>query len=188
MQDVRDLLEGLRRTPVILSEFVKTIPEAGLDLRRGQGFWTIAEHVSHLAEVQPMLLGRFQRFMNEDRPEFVPYIPEDDKEASDTPLRMNMTAALGQFGLYRGKQLDLLECADDVIWQKTAIHPEYEMYSFYILARHTLMHDYWHMYRIEETLADKGCLSEKNGIADAVKPASRGMNRMALTGRASESV
>ncbi|MGB6067534.1 MAG: DinB family protein [Desulfomonilaceae bacterium] len=150
MQDTGDLLEGLRRTPTILSEFVRTIPETKLDLRRGQGFWTIAEHVSHLAEVQPMLLGRFERFMNEDRPEFVPYIPADDKDAPDTPLRMNMTAAVEQFAHYRGKQLVLLESADDVIWQKTAIHPEYEIYSFYILARHALMHDYWHMYRIEE--------------------------------------
>ena len=63
MQDKRDILEGLRRSPHILSEFVKTIPEDKLDLRRAEGFWTIAEHVSHLAQVQPMLLERFQRFL-----------------------------------------------------------------------------------------------------------------------------
>ena len=59
MQDTQYLLEGLSRTPTILSEFVRSIPEGKLDLRRGEGFWTIAEHVSHLAEVQPMLLERF---------------------------------------------------------------------------------------------------------------------------------
>jgi hypothetical protein len=64
-----------------------------MNLRRGEGFWTVAEHVSHLAQVQPMLLDRFQRFINED-------------------------------------------------------HPEFESYSLYILTRHTLMHDFWHMYRI----------------------------------------
>jgi uncharacterized damage-inducible protein DinB len=150
MQDVRDLLEGLSRTHAILSEFAKTIPEARLDVRRGQGCWTIAEHVSHLAEVQPMLLDRFQRFINEDRPEFVPYVPGDDEDAPNTPARMNMTVALEQFARYRNEQLTLLGSADDSTWQKTAIHPEYEIYSFYILVRHTLMHDYWHMYRIEE--------------------------------------
>jgi len=150
MQDTRYLLEGLSRTPSILSEFVKTIPEGKLDLRRGEGFWTIAEHVSHLAEVQPMLLDRFQRFMNESHPEFIPYIPKDDQETYDTPVRMRVDAALAQFAQYRNKQLTLLESADDATWQKTATHPEYEVYSFYILVRHALMHDCWHMYRMEE--------------------------------------
>jgi len=96
MQDIRDLLEGLKRSPGILSAFVKSIPESRMDLRRGEGFWTIAEHVSHLAQVQPMLLDRFQRFMNEDHPEFVPYIPGDGKDEPDTPPRLEMTVALEQ--------------------------------------------------------------------------------------------
>ena len=40
--------------------------------------------------------------------------------------------------------------ADAGTWQKTATHPEYAQYSFYILVRHILMHDHWHMYRMEE--------------------------------------
>ncbi|MDQ1331550.1 MAG: hypothetical protein QG578_1818 [Thermodesulfobacteriota bacterium] len=150
MQEIRDLIETLRRSPRILSEFVNTIPEDKLDLRRGESFWTVAEHISHLAQVQPMLLERFERFMNEDRPEFVPYTPGKAKEEPDTPPRMTMTFALDQFACYREKQLLLLEKADDRTWKKTATHPEYESYSFYILARHLLMHDYWHMYRMEE--------------------------------------
>ncbi len=150
MRDIRDLLEMLRRTPRILSEFVKTIPEDKLDLRRGEGFWTVAEHISHLAQVQPMLLERFERFMNDDHPEFVPYIPGKAKEEPDTPPRMTTAFALDQFTRYREKQLLLLESADDLTWKKTATHPEYEAYSLYILSRHVLMHDYWHMYRMEE--------------------------------------
>ncbi|MGB5423504.1 MAG: DinB family protein [Desulfobacterales bacterium] len=150
MQDIPDLLEGMRRTPVILSEFVKVIPEGIMDFRRGEGFWTVAEHVSHLAQVQPMLLDRFHRFMNEDHPEFIPYIPGNNEDEPNTPERMSMAAALDQFAHYRNKQLSLLENADDIKWHNTAIHPEYEHYSLYILTRHTLMHDHWHMYRMEE--------------------------------------
>lgn len=75
MQDIHDLLETLRRSPNILTKFVHSIPESKLDVRRGEGFWTIAEHYSHLAQVQPMLLKRIERFMNEQMPEFVPYNP-----------------------------------------------------------------------------------------------------------------
>lgn len=144
------MLNGLQRSPRILSEFVENIPKNKLDVRRGNNFWTIAEHVSHLAQVQPMLFDRFDRFMNEDQPEFVPYIPRDDEDELETPERMNMASALEQFKQYRDKQLELLENTSDVIWEKTAKHPEYDHYSLYVLTRHTLMHDYWHMYRMEE--------------------------------------
>lgn len=150
MQDIPDLLDGLRRSPKILSEFVENMPKNKLDMRRGNGFWTIAEHVSHLAQVQPMLFDRFNRFMDEDHPEFVPYIPGDGEDELDTPERMNMASALEQFAQYRNKQLVLLENTSDVIWQRAAKHPEYDQYSLYILTRHILMHDHWHMYRMEE--------------------------------------
>ena len=150
MNDIQDQIESLRRTPKILFEFVRAIPEQKLDLRRGEGFWTIAEHISHLAQVQPMMLNRFERFMNEDHPEFVPYIPGEAVGEPESPPRMDMTSALDQFTEYRDKQLLLIESADNASWEKTATHPEYEAYSLYIITRHVLMHDYWHMYRIEE--------------------------------------
>ena len=139
IQDKQDLLEGLSQSPKILSEFVKAIPEDKMNLRRGEGFWTIAEHVSHRAQVQPMLLARFQRFMNEDHPEFVPYIPGDAKDELGIDPYMDVTHALEQFAQYRNEELVLLEGTDDIIWQKTASHPEYEHYSLDILVRHVLL-------------------------------------------------
>ncbi|RJQ59764.1 MAG: DinB family protein [Desulfobacteraceae bacterium] len=149
MFDIYDLLDGLRRAPRVLSAFAGSIPGDRLDLRRGEGFWTIAEHVAHLAQVQPMLLDRIHRFMNEDHPEFVPYFPLSGEEPR-TPLRIEITDAVQQFKEYRNKQVALLENAENDTWKKKAAHPEYEQYSMYILARHMLMHDYWHMYRMEE--------------------------------------
>jgi uncharacterized damage-inducible protein DinB len=149
MQDIPDLLDGLRRSANILSAFVQTIPADKMNLRRGDGFWTIAEHVSHLATVQPMLLERIQRFMDEDQPRFVPYIPGED-EPESLPPQLAAGPALEQFAHSRDQQLALLEQADAAVWQKKGAHPEYEHYSLYILARHILMHDHWHMYRMEE--------------------------------------
>lgn len=150
MQDRHDLIDGLRRSPAILSGFVESIPANKLDLRRGSGFWTIAEHVSHLAQVQPMLLERIKRFISEDSPEFIPYIPGEEEDEPDTPERMDMPTALDQFAAVRADQLRTLEGADDAVWSREGRHPEYERYSLYILARHMLMHDHWHMYRMEE--------------------------------------
>jgi uncharacterized damage-inducible protein DinB len=149
MQDIPDLLEGLRRSANILSAFVQTISTDKMNQRRGSGFWTIAEHVGHLATVQPILLERIQRFVDEDRPRFAPYIPVDD-ESETLPPQIEISAALEQFTLYRDQQLAVIEQAEDSCWQKQGSHSEYEHYSLYILVRHILMHDYWHMYRMEE--------------------------------------
>ncbi|CAD7844287.1 MAG: hypothetical protein [Olavius algarvensis Delta 4 endosymbiont] len=150
MKDKQALLDGLAQAVTILTEFVATIPADKLDVRRGDGFWTIKEHVSHLADVQPMLLERLQRFAAEASPEFVPFIPDDDDEADSGPPNMPTDTALKQFADFRRQQLDLLKTTDERTWQKTATHPEYAQYAFYILVRHILMHDHWHMYRMEE--------------------------------------
>ncbi len=150
MKDIQDIVEGLRRSPGVLSGLVQGIPEGKLDVRRGEGFWTITEHVSHLAQVQPMLLERFQRFLKEDHPEFIPFLPAGGEDGPTTPPLLEINVALELFALYREKQLALLNGLDAAAWRKTGTHPEYEFYSLPILARHVLMHDYWHMYRIEE--------------------------------------
>ena len=150
MTDIADLLDGLKRAPGILSAFAGTIPEDKLHRCRGAGFWTIAEHLSHLAQVQPMMLERLQRFVAEDHPRFIPFIPGDDADATDTPKILDPDTALVQFSKGRKRQLELLESTSDTVWQKTATHPEYDRYSFHILVRHILMHDHWHMFRMEE--------------------------------------
>ena len=149
MPDRIDILDGLRRSGRILEAFVRTIPAEHLGRIRDEGCWSIAEHVSHLAQVQPMLLERILRFMREDLPAFTPYIPGAGEVEARPPV-VEMTAAFEAFNQYRVKQADLLESAADVTWQKTGRHPEYTQYSLYILARHILMHDHWHMYRMEE--------------------------------------
>lgn len=150
MNDISDLLESLRRAPRILSQFAGTIPADKLEVRRGDGFWTVAEHVTHLAQVQPMLLQRIERFLIEDRPVFVPFLPGQSDEGTDTPPPMSLATAVDEFTSCRARQLALLETAGSAAWGKSGTHPEYEAYSLYILTRHILMHDHWHMYRMEE--------------------------------------
>lgn len=150
MRAIPDILNSLRQAPGVLNDFVRTIPEKRLALRRGDGFWTIDAHVSHLAQVQPMLLGRLQRFRDEPRPSFTPYVPADDEIEPEPAPQIPTASALAQYSKTRAAQLDLLENWDTTIWSKEADHPEYDRYTGLILVRHILMHDYWHMYRMEE--------------------------------------
>ena len=147
--DKNAVLAGLANTPKSLSAFVADIPEELRQRRRGQGFWTIAEHLDHLAQVQPMLLERLRRFVAEETPSFIPFIPESGEEQREKSC-LPAEQALQQFTAMRRNQLELLFAVDETIWQRQGSHPEYDRYSLVILTRHMLMHDYWHMYRMEE--------------------------------------
>ncbi|MFH1980681.1 MAG: DinB family protein [Pseudomonadota bacterium] len=149
MNDLAHIIGALECSAPILEAFVVSIPENALTRRRGEGFWTIAEHANHLAAVQPMLADRIQRFLDEDAPEFVPFIPADN-EAEAAPPVLNMPAATAAFAAGREAQVALLNTATPSDWKKGGRHPEYTQYTLYILARHILMHDHWHMYRMEE--------------------------------------
>ena len=149
MNSIPDILEGLKRSHSILSEFVQSIPDEQLVKKRGEGFWSIAEHVDHLADVQSMLGDRIRRFLEEDQPEFVPFFPDQEVSTSDE-LQIDVDAAIAAFAEKRKEQIKLLQAATPADWEKSATHPEYEQYSLMILVRHILMHDHWHMYRIEE--------------------------------------
>ncbi|UCF86297.1 MAG: hypothetical protein JSV50_02410, partial [Desulfobacteraceae bacterium] len=55
MNDLQELLEALKLSDKMLDQLVASMPQEFYDVRRRQNFWTIAEHVDHLANVQPML-------------------------------------------------------------------------------------------------------------------------------------
>ena len=83
MKDKKSILECLEKSPAIFSELIRSIPSRFITRRRGEGFWTIEEHAVHLAQVQPMLLERLNRFVEEERPEFIPFIPENEGSGSN---------------------------------------------------------------------------------------------------------
>ncbi len=145
------LLDSLRAAPDVLEELIETIPEERLDLQRRPHFWTIRRHVLHLSEVQPMLYRRIERFRDEKTPNFTPYLPEGEQPTqSPPPVESSVPAAIEELRRWRERQLELITGLPETVWKKRAVHPEFELYTASILVRHISMHDYWHMYRIEE--------------------------------------
>ena len=63
---------------------------------------------------------------------------------------MELNEALAIFFEKRKELISLVSSEDESIWIKKAEHPEYQIYTPYIMLRHRLMHDHFHMYRIEE--------------------------------------
>ena len=145
------LIDSLRAAPEVLEGLIEAIPERQLDVKRRPHFWTIREHILHLSEVQPMLFRRLERFRDEETPNFTPYLPTGE-EATQTsqPVAPSIPAAVEELRRWRGRQIELIEALPEATWEKRAVHREFELYTAAILIRHISMHDYWHMYRIEE--------------------------------------
>ena len=143
------LIDGLKLGPQILEDLISGIPANQLKRKRGKGIWSLYEHVEHLALTQLMLYKRLERFLREEHPEFVPYFPQETAEQVDEEVKP-ISDILSTYRRWRDKQLRLIEGGDDALWEKTASHPEYEQYGFKILIRHILLHDSFHLYRMEE--------------------------------------
>lgn len=149
MDDKTQIIQCLKETPLILENMLKQIPPALITKQRRQGKWTIHEHVCHLAQADNMIFRRFQQFSTEENPRFMPYIPGKTVPA-DILMSLNMATELQAFNICRNDMLELVQNFEEAVWKKQAEHHEYTEYSAYILLRHTLMHDHFHLYRIEE--------------------------------------
>jgi hypothetical protein len=145
----RHLLEALKLNPVILKDFVADIPEAALDRRRGEGYWTIYEHLLHLVETQEVILARLELIRDQARPVITPFVPRELPRARGGG-RPSAGELVDQFTVWRERQVRLIEAAPEPLWSKPAEHPEYESYGFQILVRHILVHDGLHFARIED--------------------------------------
>jgi hypothetical protein len=144
-----ELLEVLRLNPIILTHLIQQISLQKLNLRRKQNCWTIYEHVVHLENTQRMLIERLKLFINEENPRIIPYNPaSDNKEFKNQTVPVE--ELLSSFTELRNQQLELIRITPENLWIKKAIHPEYTDYSYEILVRHILLHDSFHLYRIEE--------------------------------------
>lgn len=149
MQDIKYILESLEKIPSMLKNMIGEIPKELLKQRRIAGKWCIHEHACHIIAVQPMLIQRMEKFVKEEKPEFIPYFP-DNTDKQDDFMNMDLVKQLDQFSGYRKELINKASHLSEQDFNKTSIHPEYKKYTPYILLRHILMHDLLHMYRIEE--------------------------------------
>lgn len=144
MKDISAILNSLKLVPEVLTGLIADIPEEQLHLSRGQGFWSIAEHLKHLAELQPVFCQRIQAFFDQEKPVVTP------TNTTDTQVRVDVAQVLKSFQAGREKVLELLGQAPAGVWSKQGAHPRYKSFDFHFMVRHILVHDYWHMHRIED--------------------------------------
>jgi hypothetical protein len=141
-------LETLRTLPDVVESWYRAIPPARLDVRRKPDAWALREHLYHVAGVQRMLLGRMVLLRDMPNPTIVPYFPQNEPALAER--FPSVDAAFAEYRARRAEQLAILQSVDDGVWNKSAVHPEYERYDLGLVVHHMVFHEYWHFYRIEE--------------------------------------
>jgi hypothetical protein len=105
----------------------------------------------HLVQTQEVIFHRMELVRDQEKPQIVPFDPaEHHRETAAGPQAPSVAQLVEQYSRWREKQLQLIAKAPPQLWAKAADHPEYDRYGFEILVRHTLLHDGFHMSRIEE--------------------------------------
>ena len=145
---LKTLIQILKDTPEVISNYISLISKEEMEIKRGENFWTVKEHLIHLDYVQDILFNRILKFKNEEEPKVTPYFPENDKIEKDK--FDNVDEILTSYKNKRDKQIKLINELSESDMKKEATHDEYKKYNFEIVLNHILFHDYWHMYRIEE--------------------------------------
>ncbi len=151
----RELIQALKLYPAILKDFVAAIPPDKLHHRLGPGFWTVYEHLEHLVLTQQVIQQRLETIRDHEKPQIVPFNPDEHhREISVSPGGGSQPASaeelVADYGRWRERQLKVIEKASEPLWRRSAQHPEYERYGFEILVRHVLLHDGFHLSRMED--------------------------------------
>ena len=147
--DLSKISDGLEAAPALLANLIDQVPRDLYQQQRIPGKWTIHEHACHLVDAQKMINSRFLTFQQQESPEFEVYLPGATFK-DDYLMSMDLPDTIHKFPLIRSELMEIIGSYTSEIWERNAKHPEYKEYDPYILLRHTLMHDHFHMYRIEE--------------------------------------
>ena len=148
MTDIPNIIISLKQTPQIFEQFIGAVPIGELKERRLINQWSAQEWAAHLVKAQIILLDRFQAFMDKGNPEFEPHFI-DQTEVDPQLMEYGIVEMCSDFKAFRKGLIDLVSARDSSFWVLPGIHKEYSQYNPYILLRHVLMVDHFHLFQIE---------------------------------------
>jgi hypothetical protein len=148
---VNDIVTVLELNKNILCQFIEQMTESEMN-NKIKNYWTIYEHIEHLASSQKILLNRIKQFIEEDNPIIKSYGPEKEENGNKN---QSVKKLLKEYGELRNEQINKIKNVNKNIWEKEGRHEEYKKYTFEILIRHAILHDSFHMWRMEELWIEK---------------------------------
>lgn len=148
-QKIDTILNALNETPRLLSELISEIDPKLYKKKIIKGKWSIHEHATHLAVGDIYgFQSRLKDFKQKEKPTIEPL--SGDNFDKDFFMELDLNKSLNHFYKIRQATIEQARAFNENEWNKLAIHSEYKTYTPYIMLRHLLMHDHFHLYRIED--------------------------------------
>jgi hypothetical protein len=151
VQDFHDNVRRLADFPQQLTHVVQTLTETQVHFKPANE-WSVIENIGHLIDIDELYVGRVDRILAEERPEFPRFEP-DPIVATKGYQQMNGHDVLQQFIATRQATIDGLSTIEPDELDRAGVHAVYGEMTLRRLVEQLVNHDQKHLVQIHETLA-----------------------------------
>ncbi len=139
----RYLFNGLASGPIVLRHLLAGITEEEADFRPDPDRFTLREAVAHLADWEPIFLGRFKRTVEEDQP-LIHGLDEGELAIKNNYPAKDIHVELERYVEGRAEVTAYVEKLPDAAWSRKANRDEIGLVDLEFLVGLLPLHDAYH--------------------------------------------
>src|SRR3954465_7559315 len=102
---IDEVIEQLARGPAMVRQLIYEMPPDLRKRRPEPGKWAAHEHAVHLPAIYPLMKGRLEQMLREEKPHIKSYEPSRD-EPDGALLKLNLDAEMDRCERERRAQVD----------------------------------------------------------------------------------
>jgi uncharacterized damage-inducible protein DinB len=142
-----ELIDLLRKTPVILRGLTNGLDDAAAQARNGDDAWSVVEVIGHLIDAERRAIDRVATIIAEESPVLDGY---DQMALVERQAYRSRTVAelLAAFEMVRAERIAALKALDDAAWGRRATLSTYGSGSLREITIHMCGHDANHLAQI----------------------------------------
>ena len=143
----RTILERLKVHPAEIHSLTDGLSEEQLKERPAERKWSLHELTMHLCETQDVFVERAARMLTEERPQIVPYEPDEARQ-NGLYFTENLTKRMREFEVQRATLISLLQTLTDAQWKREGSHPEMKHYTIEKAMESFMRHEEHHLHQM----------------------------------------
>ncbi len=141
------IFSGLESGPELVAKLIEGLSQKEADSRPDPDRFTIREVIAHLADWEPIFLGRMKRICEEDAP-VIAGIDEGQLAIDNEYDKTDPTERIGLFRKRRAELIAFLQERKPNEWNRTGNRPEIGIITLEALAVLPIIHDTYHLKQI----------------------------------------
>ncbi|CAN5781512.1 hypothetical protein BH23CHL5_BH23CHL5_26630 [soil metagenome] len=156
-----ELIDQLRKTPLILQGLVLWMPEDAPPIRLSDDDWSVLEIIGHLIDAERRAIARIALLQAEEIPNLEGYDPDALVKSNDYQS-VSLKKLVENFVLLRLERIQALEQLGDKEWLRTARIDQLGMVTMLQITAHMCWHDMNHLAQIAAIRKAKGSAEVSN--------------------------